>query len=140
MVNLNQPIRITTTRVLLVAGVGALLLLHKQAQHHAALPSHPHIFHGQHGPDHIRRPPAPPVTMPPRVVEKVVERPVVVEKVVEKVVERVVERPAATPAPIASRHIGHWRGITGASQQQRAAGRQALSRQPASHSALWLIL
>ena len=44
MVNLNQPIRITTTRVLLVAGVGALMLLHKQAQHHAALPSHPHAF------------------------------------------------------------------------------------------------
>ena len=99
MVNLNQPVRITTTRVLLVAGVGALLLLHKQAQHHAALPSHPHVFSAQHGPDHIRRPPAPPVTMPPRVVEKVVERPVVVERVVEKVVERVVERPAATPAP-----------------------------------------
>jgi hypothetical protein len=101
MVNLNQPVRITTTRVLLVAGVGALLLLHKQAQHHAALPSHPHVFSAQHGPDHIRRPPAPPVTMPPRVVEKVVERPVVVERVVEKVVERVVERPVETPAPTA---------------------------------------
>ena len=62
MVNLNQPIRITTTRVLLVAGVGMLLLLHKQAQHHAALPSHPHVFSAQHGPDHIRRPPAPPVS------------------------------------------------------------------------------
>ena len=79
MVNLNQPIRITTTRVLLIAGVGALMLLHKQAQHHAALPSHPHVFSAQHGPDHIRRQPAPPVTMPPRVVEKAVERPVVVE-------------------------------------------------------------
>ena len=62
MVNLNQPIRITTTRVLLVAGVGMLMLLHKQAQHHAALPSHPHVFSAQHGPDHIRRQPAPPVT------------------------------------------------------------------------------
>ncbi len=89
MVNLNQPVRITTTRVLLVAGVGMLMLLHKQAQHHASLPQHPHVFSAQHGPDHIRRPPAPPVTMPPRVVEKVVERPVVVERVVEKVVERV---------------------------------------------------
>ena len=65
MVNLNQPIRITTTRVLLVAGVGMLMLLHKQAQHHAALPSHPHAFGAPHGPDHIRRQPAPPVTMPP---------------------------------------------------------------------------
>ena len=47
MVNLNQPIRITTTRVLLVAGVGMLMLLHKQAQHHASLPSHPHGSHAK---------------------------------------------------------------------------------------------
>lgn len=75
---LNQPIRITTNRVLLVAAVGALMLLHKQAQHHAALPTHPHVFSAQHGPGNRdtfhsadafhNAPPAPPVTMPPRPV------------------------------------------------------------------------